>query len=171
MVTLRPPDAAALGRVAGWLADAATARWLDFGDGVQALSPATLAVMAKRSSHVLRVFTADGDDAVAGLVALSDVARTVGTARLWYVLGAKEHAGRGLTTRAVAGLLTLAFTELGLGAVNAWAVDGNVASMKVLARNGFRLVGRQRRCHLMDGGRHDRLLYDLLAEEHGEGHA
>lgn len=165
------PDAAALDRVAGWLADAANARWLDFGDGVQTLPASALAVMTKRPNHVMRLFTPEGTDEPAGLVALSDVARNVGTARLWYVLGAKEHARRGFTTRAVARLLTLAFTELGLCAVNAWAVDGNVGSVNVLERNGFRRVGRQRRCHLMDGRRHDRLLYDLLAEEHGERHA
>jgi RimJ/RimL family protein N-acetyltransferase len=166
-VKLLPPDAAALGRVAGWLADVATARWLDFGDGTQTLTLPALALMAKRPAHLLRMFTPDGADEPVGLVAFSDIARTVGTARLWYVLGAREHAGRGLTTRAVSRLLGVGFAELGLVAVNAWVVDGNGASVRVLERNGFRLIGRQRRCHAMDGRRWDRLLYDLIAEEHG----
>ena len=156
---------------AGWLADAANARWLDFGAGVQTLTAPALILMTRRPNHLLRVFTADGEDEAAGLVAFSDIVRPAGTARLWYVLGAKGHAGRGLTTRAVSRLLTVGFTELGLVAVNAWAVDGNAASVRVLERNGFRLVGRQRRCHVMDGRRHDRLLYDLLAEEHDGCHA
>lgn len=161
------PDAAVLERAAGWLGHPGNGRWLDFGDGVQSLTLPALILMSKRRAHVLRAFTADDADEPVGLVALSDVARTVGTARLWYVLGAKEHARRGLTTRAVSRLLTLGFTELGLAAVNAWVVDGNAASVAVLERNGFRPVGRQRRCHVMDGRRYDRLLYDLLAEEHG----
>ena len=165
---LLPPDAAALRRVAGWLADGANARWLDFGHGVHALTLPALTLMVKRPGHVLRIFTPDDTDEAAGLVAFSDVAHDVGTATLWYVLGAKEHAGQGLTTRAVSRLLTTGFADLGLVAVTAWAVDGNVRSVRVLERNGFRLVGRQRRCHVMEGRRHDRLLYDLLAEEHGD---
>lgn len=165
------PDPAALRRVAGWLADGANARWLDFGNGVHTLTLPALTLMTKRPGHVLRIFTADDTDEAAGLVAFSDIAHDVGTATLWYVLGAREHAGRGLTTRAVSRLLATGFAELGLVAVSAWAVEGNVGSVRVLERNGFRLVGRQRRCHVMDGRRYDRLLYDLLAGEQGDHRA
>jgi RimJ/RimL family protein N-acetyltransferase len=170
-VRLLAPDATYLCRVAGWLADDANARWLDFGPGGRGLTLPALTLMAKRPHHVLRIFTADDSDEAAGLVAFSDLAPHAGTATLWYVLGAKEHAGRGLTTRAVSRLLGLGFADLGLVAVSAWAVAGNVGSMRVLERNGFRFVGRQRRCHVMDGCRYDRLLYDLLVEEHGEHRA
>jgi RimJ/RimL family protein N-acetyltransferase len=64
-------------------------------------------------------------------------------------------------------LLTLAFHELGLHAVNTWIVDRN-PSVRSLERLNFRFVGRQRQCHMIDGRPYDRLLFDLLASEHRE---
>jgi acyl carrier protein len=122
--------------------------------------------MARRPSNLLRFFTLDGERTPIGIVALGDVSPAFRTANLWYVLGARRHGGRGLTTRAVGRLLSEAFRTQGLASVQAWAVETNHASIAVLERNGFRLVGRRRRCHVMDGHPHDRLLYDLLAEEH-----
>ena len=63
--------------------------------------------------------------------------------------------------------LTLAFTELGLHSVNTWTVEHN-PSQRGVVRLGFRLVGRQRQCHFIDGKPYDRLLFDLLASEHRE---
>jgi RimJ/RimL family protein N-acetyltransferase len=151
--------------VEAWLGDEANHQWLDFGAGVQRLTEGALKIMAQRDLHVLRLFRADGATVPSGLVALSNIAPRFGTATLWYVLGDKQQAGRGATTEAVGALLDLAFGPLGLGAVNAWAVEGNVASIRVLQHNGFRLIGRQRRCHVIDGRPCDRLLFDRLALE------
>lgn len=151
--------------VAGWLAEPGTRQWLWFGPGVQSLSPASLKMMARRDLHVLRLFAADADGPPVGIVALSDVDRAFRTAALWFVLGDPAHRGRGLTSRAVKSLLTEGFGE-GIAAVSAWAVSGNAASVRVLERNGFRFIGRQRACHRIDGHARDRLLYDLVADEH-----
>jgi RimJ/RimL family protein N-acetyltransferase len=152
--------------ITGWLAQKENYQWLDFGSGNQQITPMLWQLMVRRESNVYRVFTAEGGEAPIGLVALSDVSRTFRTAMLWYVLGEKRWAGRGCTTRAVARMLTLAFAELGLRAVNAWAVSENLASIRILERNHFRLIGRQRQCHGIDGRALDRLLFDLLASEH-----
>lgn len=164
---LLPLDTADLIDLAGyWLGKEENYRWLDFGGGVQALTPAGLKIMTQRGLHVLRVYTADAEDVPAGVVGLSNVDHRFKTATVWAVLGAKGYGG--CTTRAVSMLLTCGFTELGLRAVNAWTVDINVAARRVLERLGFRYVGRQRRCHCVDGRPHDRLLFDLLASEHQE---
>ena len=63
-------------------------------------------------------------------------------------------------------ILTMGFKVLGLQAINAWTVESNGPSIRVLEQNQFRLIGRQRRCHYIDGFPFDRLLFDLLAEEH-----
>jgi RimJ/RimL family protein N-acetyltransferase len=160
-------DGVDVGRVAAWLGDEQNSRWLDFGAGVQHLDAAALKIMAQRPVHALRVFAADDGEPI-GLVALSNVSRRFGTATLWYVLGDKRYGGRGYTTRSVAGMLTFGFRTLGLGAVNAWAVEANTPSLRVLAHNRFRLIGRQRRCHVVDGHVCDRLLFDVLASEHVE---
>jgi len=61
----------------------------------------------------------------------------------------------------------VAFQELGLHSVNTWTVEHN-ASRRGAERLGFRFIGRQRQCHLIDGQPYDRLLFDLLASEHRE---
>lgn len=163
---LRPVEPADVRLVADWLARDENARWLDFGGGQRALTTASLWMMAHRRLHVLRLFMSDAADRPIGLVALSDVDPEFRTARLWYVLGDKAFAGRGCTSRAVHALLNSAFGDLGLEAINAWTVECNAPSIRVLERNRFRLIGRQRRCHRIDGRTYDRLLFDLLATEH-----
>ncbi len=162
LLPLDTPDLIEL--ASSWLSNDENSKWLDFGSGVQALTPTTLRIMTQRSLHVLRVYTADTDDVPAGVAGLSNVDRRFKTATVWAVLGNKRYGG--CTTRAVSRLLTLGFTELGLVAVNAWTVDVNVAARRVLEHLGFSYVGRQRQCHYVDGRRHDRLLFDLLAGEH-----
>ena len=165
---LRTPTPADLDQVARWLGRPETSRWLDFGQGHRSLDARTLKIMALREVHELRIFVEHPGAEPIGLVALSDIDRSFGTARHWNVLGQQRFAGRGLTTSAVALLLNCAFSELALSAVNAWVVDENHHSIRVLEKNHFRLIGRQRRCHVIDGVSHDRLLYDRLP---GDGRA
>lgn len=164
---LLPVDSPALIElVAGWLSKPGNYQWLDFGQGVQQLTPLSVKLMTQRDIHFLRVFTADDDLAPAGVVGLTNVDRRFRTASIWAVLGNKRCAG--MTQRAASRLLTLGFTDLGLCAINAWTTETNIAAQRVLERLRFRYVGRQRKCHYIDGRPLDRLLYDLLAEEHCE---
>lgn len=152
---------------ASWLALEENWRWLDFGGGRQIVTAALLKIMTQRDSHVIRLYTAgDGDDPI-GIVGLNDVNRHSGTGTLWGVTGDKSFRSRGCATFAGSRFMTLAFRELGLAAVNTWAVESN-PSVKLIERLGFRFVGRQRQCHRMDGAVYDRLLFDLLASEHRE---
>jgi len=152
--------------VSEWMSEKANYQWLDFGAGRQILNAASIMVMSKRPLHCFRLFAPSGHGAAAGLVALSNITATFKSARLWYVLGDKRQSGRGYTSNAVGKMLTLAFTELELETVNAWALEQNKASIRVLTKNGFRLIGRQRRCHAVDGELLDRLWFDILASEH-----
>jgi len=131
--------------VAGWLGKAENYKWLDFGNGVQRVTPGD-------------------EDAPAGVVGLTNVDRNFKTASLWAVLGNKRYGGH--TTEACHHMLTLAFTELGLQAVNAWTVETNIPAQRCLEQLHFRCIGRQRQCHYIDGRALDRLLFDLLATEH-----
>lgn len=163
---LRPLDNDGCQMAAGWLEEKENHQWLDFGSGIQALEASSLKIMAQRDLHLLRVFTADGGDTPIGLVALSNIDSNFKSATLWFLLGDKSHARQGYTARAVGKMLTQGFGELGLQAVNAWAVDGNAASIKTIQRNNFRPVGRLRQCHYIDGQPCDRLLFDILKSEH-----
>lgn len=165
---LKPVDTAGTGLALSWLASPVNSQWLDFGNGHQPITPVTLKLMLQRDTNLVRVFTGDADETPIGLVALSSMDRHFKTAMLWYVLGDKSYGGRRYTTRAASLLLDYGFRELGLWAVNAWAVDQNTPSIRVLEANGFRPIGRQRQCHYVNGRACDRLLFDLLASEHKE---
>ncbi len=167
-MTLKPLDSVAvIELVAGWLAQKDNHQWLDFGSGRQVPTAAGLKIMTQMQTHVLRVFTADEDDHPIGVVGLNNVDRGFRTATLWAVLGDRSYARRGYATRAVSQMLTLAFQELGLHAVNTWVVEHN-PSIGVAERANFRFIGRQRECHYIDGQPFDRLLFDILASEHKE---
>jgi len=150
--------------VAGWLGKPENYKWLDFGNGVQTLTPVTLRIMTQREIQVIRAYTADHGDVPVGVVGLTNVDRKFKTASLWAVLGNKRYGG--CTTEACGRILTLGFTELGLQAINAWTLETNRPAQRVLDRLQFRYIGRQRQCHCIDGRWLDRLLYDLLATEH-----
>jgi RimJ/RimL family protein N-acetyltransferase len=165
---LKPVDSPELLRLVGqWLSDKDNYQWLDFGDGRQLVSPEWLKIAVQRGTHVLRVFTSDADDAPIGVAGFSNVNPHFKTATYWIVLGDKTHAGHGYASRATSRMLTLGFSELGLNAVQTWIVEHN-PSVKVAARVSFRPIGRQRRCHFIDGRAYDRLWYDLLPSEHKE---
>jgi RimJ/RimL family protein N-acetyltransferase len=163
---LRPIERSDEDVVITWLGRKENYQWLDFGNGSQLVSPVLLKVMLRKDSNLCRVFTSGSTEAPIGLVALSNVSHNFRSGMLWYVLGEKRFEGHGHTSRAVSEFLTLGFTEARLGAVNAWAVEENAASIRVLERNHFRLIGRQRQCHYIGGRAVDRLLFDLLAAEH-----
>lgn len=153
--------------VAGWMAKKENYQWLDFGDGKQLVSPEWLKIMTQRPNHVLRIYTADDCDKPIGVVGLSNVNRNFRTATLWGVLGDKSYARYGYTTLALSKILTLGFQHIGLGTINTWIVDSN-CSFRIAERLNFKLIGRQRQCHHIDGRPYDRLWFDLLACEHQE---
>src|SRR5712692_11512587 len=155
--------------VTRWVAEKENYQWLDFGNGRPIVTPALLKIMTQRETHFLRAYTSDRDDTAIGIVGLNSVDRTFRTATFWGVSGDKSFHNRGYSTLASSRLMTLAFRDLGLRAVNTWAVEHN-PSLRTIERLGFRLIGRQRQCHYIDGRPHDRLLFDLLAAEHQELH-
>lgn len=155
--------------VARWLGEKDNYQWLDFGDGRRLVTPALLKIMTQRGKDVLRLFTADEEDVPIGVVGLSSVDREFRTATAWIVLGDKSYARRGYATRAVSKIVALGFRELGLHAINSWALENNPNnSIRVAEAVGFRFVGRQRECHWVDGRAYDRLLLDILEFEYKE---
>ncbi|HET7766814.1 MAG TPA: GNAT family protein [Burkholderiales bacterium] len=165
LLPLDVPDVLEL--AARWLAQRENYQWLDFGNGRQLVTPALLKIMTQREAHFMRAYTSDRDDVPVGIVGLNSVDRVARTATLWAVAGDKSFSNRGYVSLASSRLLTLAFRDLALNAVNTWIVDGN-PSVRSLQRLNFRFIGRQRQCHMIDGRPRDRLLFDLLAAEHEE---
>lgn len=160
-VTVQPANGDDLLMIAEWLVRPETAKWLDFGIG-RAITATALKLGIARGME--KIFTYSGEDEMPiGVVGLSKIDPRFRTAMLWYALGKPAMSGRGLTTQAVDSVLKIAFGQLELGAINAWTVVENRPSAQILENNGFRLIGRQRRCHYIDDRPCDRLLFDRLS--------
>lgn len=152
--------------VTAWLADPENYRWLDFGNGIKPLHPASFQLMLQRPIHCLRAVLDPETQQPIGLVALSNITPDSKTATLWYVLGDKAYSGRGYLSQAVAALLKIAFEDLRLNSVTAWCAASNGPSRRILEKNGLQPMGRQRECHPLDGTLDDRLWYDMLAHDY-----
>jgi RimJ/RimL family protein N-acetyltransferase len=164
---LLPIDTAQrLDLAARWFADESNYQWFDFGGGRQIITLPALQMMLQRPTNYIRLHTDELGRPI-GIAALTDVNRHLRTATFWGITGEKSFRSRGYATLSGSLLLTHAFGELGLNAVNTWLVDTN-PSRKVLERLNFRYVGRMRQCHMLGGQMHDRLFYDILASEHRE---
>jgi ribosomal-protein-alanine N-acetyltransferase len=106
----------------------------------------------------------DGDAVAGGLALFNPTPPPRSSAILGYWVD-QACAGRGLATRAVAEALDVAFGEMRLHRVEAGTLPENVASQRVLQKNGFTCVGLLRR-HLLIGGEwRDHLLWERLADD------
>jgi RimJ/RimL family protein N-acetyltransferase len=155
-----------LDRAAGWLSEKRNRQWLDTDSGSQQLGPMALKAMGRSDTHILRAFTSDETAEAIGLVTLSSVNRDFRSAVLWALLGDRDYAAKGYVYRATSAMLTLGFAEYGLECVNAWAVECNHASLRILQKLNFKPIGRQRDCHYIDGRPFDRLLFELQSSDH-----
>jgi ribosomal-protein-alanine N-acetyltransferase len=106
----------------------------------------------------------DGGE-LAGRISLSSVLRVhVQSASLGYWVD-RERNGRGLATRAVAAVTEVAFGELGLHRIEAGTLVDNVASQRVLEKNGFTRIGVARKHSLIGGIWRDHVLFERLADD------
>ena len=85
------------------------------------------------------------------------------SANLGYWVDQRRN-GRGLATAAVDAILPIAFGELGLHRLEAGALVDNVASQRVLEKNGFERIGIAHRYLLISGEWRDHVLYQCTAD-------
>jgi ribosomal-protein-alanine N-acetyltransferase len=104
------------------------------------------------------------DGAIVGAINVSDVIRgPLQVANVGYWV-AQEWNGRGLATQAVADVVAFAFGEAGLHRLEAGTLPDNVASQRVLEKNGFEQYGFARRLLLIAGEWRDHVLFERLAD-------
>lgn len=103
--------------------------------------------------------------AIAGSLNISDVLRgALQLANLGYWVD-KARYGRGLASGAVAEAVALAFGEGGLHRLEAGTLPDNVASQRVLEKNGFRRYGLARGLLLVAGEWRDHVLFERLSTD------
>jgi ribosomal-protein-alanine N-acetyltransferase len=105
------------------------------------------------------------EERIAGTMQLSNIVRgPLQSANLGYWVAERLNR-RGLATRAVADVIPIAFGELGLHRLEAGTLVDNVASQRVLVKNGFERIGTARRYLYIDGAWRDHILFQLLSSQ------
>jgi [ribosomal protein S5]-alanine N-acetyltransferase len=121
--------------------------------------------IAERAADGFHQFAILDGEALAGTINLFHIVREAlqsGTIGYWV-----DHArnGRGLATGAVGEMLGYAFGELGLHRIEAATLVDNLASQRVLEKNGFERIGLARRFLRIDDEWRDFLLFQRLADD------
>ncbi|MFA5122650.1 GNAT family N-acetyltransferase [Zavarzinia sp.] len=106
-----------------------------------------------------------GDGALLGGISLSNVRRGVTqSCALGYWMG-RRHAGRGLMTEAVRGVIVHVFETMRLHRMEAACLPSNEASKAVLRKAGFSEEGLARKYLRINGEWRDHLLFAMLAND------
>lgn len=105
----------------------------------------------------------DGDE-IAGRINLTDVIRgPLQRATVGYFVDRRCN-GRGLATAAVADVVEFAFGEAGLHRLAAGTLPDNLASQRVLEKNGFERFGYAHKLLLLGDEWHDHVLFERIAD-------
>lgn len=132
----------------------------------------TVEGQAERIAEAMRRAEADqgwtfailDDGALAGTISLANVVRLgFQNANVGYWVDRRRN-GRGLASAAVAETVAFAFEEAGLHRVDAGTLPDNLASQRVLAKNGFERIGLARRYLLIAGEWRDHVLFERLSD-------
>lgn len=104
------------------------------------------------------------DDRVIGTVTIFRVVRDHRRGEIGAVIG-RGHWGAGLGSEAVTALIRFAFEDLDLHRLEADPDPNNLASIRMIERQGFKREGYLRERYFLDGEPHDALYYGLLRRE------
>jgi ribosomal-protein-alanine N-acetyltransferase len=80
----------------------------------------------------------------------------------------EKYAGHGLMTEAVSLILPFVFNTLGLHRIHAAFLPNNVASRRVLEKNGFREEGYAENYLQIDGRWADHVMFGLTRERYDQ---
>ncbi len=113
------------------------------------------------------VFLADptGEHLVGGLTLSNIRRRAAQYVSLGYWMG-RRYAGKGLMTEAVGVAIPFTFETLGLHRIHAAFLPDNMASRRVLEKNGFREEGYAENYLQIDGRWCDHILFGLTRERY-----
>lgn len=136
---------------------------LFFTDGGQADRLSLLAADERAGRGLPRLISVDG--AIEGFIAASNIVRgSFNSANVGYFVGTAV-SGRGVCTAALSLLANEAFERHGLHRLQAGTLVDNLASQRVLTKNGFREIGLAPRYLQINGAYRDHILFQLLADD------
>ena len=168
-VVLRPWQDGDVTVLAGWSKDPEIVRWTAIAPGYDVHHARAFRVHAHReriTGNAIYLAVAEAKTGTA--IGSCDLRRPVpddpGVGEVGYLLG-PEGRGHGFATSAVVLLARYGLDELGMARIQALVAPGNIASLRVLARAGFREEGTLRAYREGHDGREDRIVLSLLPGE------
>lgn len=113
------------------------------------------------------IFTQSGStEQLVGGISLTNIRQKISRhANMGYWMS-EQAAGSGIMTKAVSGVLPFVFDRLGLQRLHAACLPHNIASRRVLEKNGFKEEGFADRYLYIDGAWRDHALYGLSKERY-----
>ncbi len=123
----------------------------------------------KAKQGLMMPFAVTWDGELVGQLTVNSITRgSALSASIGYWI-AESHAGRGITTLAVAIVSDHLLTRAGLHRVEIAIRPENAASLRIVAKLGFEEVGIARRFLHINGGWRDHRIFQILAEDVPEG--
>jgi RimJ/RimL family protein N-acetyltransferase len=119
----------------------------------------------KKSRTINFAIVENNKDRLVGFIWMDSIDWQARNAKIMYFIG-KEHWGKGYASEALSLICEFAFENMNLEKVYTFVHETNGASLSVLEKNRFTLVGRLRRhAYVPKYGYVDVLVYELLKEE------
>ncbi|ROQ99549.1 RimJ/RimL family protein N-acetyltransferase [Streptomyces sp. 2132.2] len=155
-----------------WRNDPEVVRWAAAGD--PSFGPVTaeavdlgFATMLRLNPRESAVFTVEDltVGSVIGMADYRDLDPYAGVATLGVTIGEREFWGRGHGSDALRLLVDHLFGAYCLSRLELDTWSGNERAVRAFTGLGFREEGRRRSAVLLDGKRHDRVLFGMLREE------
>lgn len=97
-----------------------------------------------------------------GAIRFNSINKYWRTAEIGYELHPSSW-GKGIMSEAVQAVIGCGFEEFSLNRIEAWTLPGNLASARVLEKNGFRYEGTLRQKACFKGAFHDFRMFGCLA--------
>ncbi|MHB0999341.1 MAG: GNAT family N-acetyltransferase [Armatimonadota bacterium] len=165
-IKLRAVEPSDIPKLWEWMQDEETMRYRDYP-----APPVSLAEMQKEyldnlghPSDRLRLAIITNNELI-GEISLHNIDYRIGIADFTIAIGNKDYWGKGYGTDATSCLMKYAFEQLNLQRVTLYVHTFNERAIKVYEKCGFKLEGRMRKAHYMDGVYSDVLMMGLLREE------
>lgn len=117
------------------------------------------------TDRVFAIISNSGKDFM-GTVGIHQIDWQSKTAYVGY-LSLKKYWGKGFMTEAVGLMVHYAFSTLNMRKLHSSVFEPNIGSVRVLEKNGFRLLGRYSKHRFVPGhGYVDELLFEKFNEDH-----
>ncbi|MHA1410648.1 MAG: GNAT family N-acetyltransferase [Candidatus Odinarchaeia archaeon] len=152
--------------LAEWLSNPKINCWLTSEWRNRTVTRVLIAIAVRNPSN--KWFLTRYNNKPCGLVALADLDTLDRTAMVWALLGESVLGGKGITSEALKLLISYSFDHLGLASLYAWVMDGNIASLRMFEKAGFRRAGRIRSAACFDGKQVDRIYFDIIKTDSSE---